>query len=96
MQRWADKLDGRVTSIAGEADEAEVGVVFGYRASDFDTALLELREELQDYVIVHELLHTRVPNHGKLWKGLLIAYLGDCEALETESMSRVRNSVPTH
>lgn len=32
----------------------------------------------------------------KLWKGLLIAYLGDCEALETELMSRVHNSAPTH
>ena len=29
----------------------------------------------QDYVIVHELLHLRLPNHGKLFKSLLSAYL---------------------
>ena len=38
--------------------------------------------ELQDYVIVHELLHVNVPNHGKLWKSLMRAHLGDYEALE--------------
>ena len=31
-------------------------------------------------VIVHELLHLKVPNHGKLFKALLKAYLGTCQA----------------
>ena len=35
-----------------------------------------------DYVIVHELLHFFVPNHGKLWKSLMRAHLGDYERLE--------------
>jgi len=38
---------------------------------------------LGEYVIVHELLHFSVPNHGKLWKSLMHAHLGDYEALET-------------
>ena len=33
-------------------------------------------------VIVHELLHFSVPNHGKLWKSLMRAHLGDYERLE--------------
>ena len=37
----------------------------------FNTELLDLDEDLGDYVIVHELLHFRVPNHGKLWKSLM-------------------------
>jgi predicted metal-dependent hydrolase len=28
-------------------------------------------------VIVHELLHLKVPNHGKIFKALLRAYLAD-------------------
>ena len=50
----------------------------------FDVLLLELREELQDYVIAHEILHFHVPNHGKLWKSLMRAHLGEYEQLEGE------------
>ncbi|HQU72418.1 MAG TPA: M48 family metallopeptidase, partial [Calditrichia bacterium] len=37
-----------------------------------------------DYVIVHELLHLKVPNHGKLWKSLMRAHLGDYEGVRGE------------
>ena len=50
----------------------------------FDVELLDLSENLQDYIIVHELLHSRVPNHGKLWKALMRVHLGNYERLEKE------------
>jgi len=46
-------------------------VLFKNKMEHFDASLPELREELQDYVIVHELLHFHAPNHGKLWKSLM-------------------------
>ncbi|MBK5967908.1 MULTISPECIES: M48 metallopeptidase family protein [Thiorhodovibrio] len=49
---------------------------------NFNDELLGLDAELWDYVIVHELLHFSVPNHGKLWKSLMQAHLGDYEAME--------------
>jgi len=48
----------------------------------FNDELLGLDRELGDYVIVHELLHFSVPNHGRLWKSLMRAHLGDYEKLE--------------
>lgn len=51
---------------------------------NLSTDLLDLRRDLWDYVIVHELLHFFVPNHGKLWKSLMRAHLGDYQKLETE------------
>jgi hypothetical protein len=48
----------------------------------FNDELLSLDRQLGDYVIVHELLHFSVPNHGKLWKSLMRAHLGDYEGLE--------------
>lgn len=41
----------------------------------FSTDLLQESRTFQEYVIVHELLHLQVPNHGKLFKSLLNAYL---------------------
>ena len=49
---------------------------------NFNANLLELEQEIGRYVIVHELLHFNVPNHGKLWKSLMKAYLGDYEKME--------------
>ncbi len=42
----------------------------------FNDDLLSESEEFRKKVIVHELLHIKVPNHGKLFKALLKAHLG--------------------
>ncbi len=39
--------------------------------------LAEREAGFQDFVIVHELLHFRVPNHGKLFKALMTAHVPD-------------------
>ena len=46
----------------------------------FSLELLAQPAPFREYVIVHELLHLKVPNHGKLFKTLLRAYLPDYEA----------------
>jgi predicted metal-dependent hydrolase len=43
----------------------------------FNTELLEEAREFGEYVMVHELLHLKIPNHGKLFKSLLTAHLPD-------------------
>jgi len=49
----------------------------------FDTALLRRDGAFGDYVIVHELLHLQVPNHGKLFKSMLSALVPGWEKFET-------------
>ncbi|WP_240695375.1 M48 metallopeptidase family protein [Thermus caldilimi] len=41
----------------------------------FSTDLLHQPAEFRREVIVHELLHLKLPNHGRLFKALLKAYL---------------------
>ena len=49
---------------------------------NFNEELLQLEKPIGDCVIVHELLHFRYPNHGRVWKSLMTAYLGDYEKAE--------------
>lgn len=43
----------------------------------FDLELLRADPGFRAEVIVHELLHLKVPNHGKLFQSLLRAHLGE-------------------
>lgn len=43
----------------------------------FNTELLGIDRSLGEYVIMHELLHYHVPNHGKLWKSLMNLHMPD-------------------
>ena len=51
----------------------------------FSLELLAQPAPFREYVIVHELLHLKVPNHGKLFKTLLRAYLPGYEAIRPNS-----------
>lgn len=37
--------------------------------------LLEKSDAFQDFVVAHEMLHLRVPNHGRLFKALMSAHV---------------------
>ncbi|MCP4605670.1 MAG: M48 family metallopeptidase [Proteobacteria bacterium] len=84
VRSWADRLEARVISITMRPMKTKWASYSTRGRLTFDAFLPELSEELQDYVIVHELLHFKVPNHGKLWKSFMHAHLGDYEELETK------------
>lgn len=76
MREWAQKLDARIQSLAVRPMKRKWTSCSTNSNLNFSTELLALDQELSDYVIVHELLHFFVPNHGKLWKSLRRAHLG--------------------
>jgi len=81
---WADKLDVKVNGLAVRPMRNKWASCSTNGHLNFNVDLLDLDESLWDYVIVHELLHFYVPNHGKLWKSLMRAHLGSYEAMEAE------------
>ncbi len=61
---------------------------------NFNSELLDLDRDVGEYVIVHELLHFVVPHHGKLWKSLMRAYLGDYEKLDGKLKRSIKRENP--
>ena len=82
VREWAAKLDVRARSLAVRPMRRKWASCSTAGNLNFSSELLGLDRELGDYVIVHELLHFSVPNHGKLWKSLMRAHLGDYERLD--------------
>ncbi len=41
----------------------------------FNIDLLKKSKNFQEYVIIHELLHLNIPNHGKLFKAMMNIHL---------------------
>lgn len=81
---WAAKLDVDVVWLGVRPMSNKWASCSTSGHLNFNANLLDLKTELWDYVIVHELLHFFIPNHGKLWKSLMRAHLGEYEAYEAE------------
>ena len=79
---WADKLDVKVRSLAIRPMRNKWASCSTNGNLNFNAELLAMHKKIGDYVIVHELLHFSVPNHGKFWKSLMTAHLGDYSKLE--------------
>lgn len=88
VRDWAARLDVRVGAVTIRKMPRKWASCSTAGRLTFDESLLSKSQELQDYVIVHELLHVNVPNHGKLWKSLMRAHLGDYERYEEELRSK--------
>lgn len=84
LMEWAAKLDIPIHSATVRPMRTKWASFSTSGRLTFDESLTGMSPHLQDYVIVHELLHFRVPNHGKLWKSLMRAHLGEYEPIEQE------------
>ncbi|MBL6955234.1 MAG: M48 family metallopeptidase [Chlorobium phaeobacteroides] len=89
VRQWAEKLDVRVVWLGVRPMKHKWASCSTEGHLNFNAELLDMDEKIWDYVIVHELLHFFVPNHGKLWKSLMRAHLGEYEACEKELRDNV-------
>lgn len=87
---WAAKFDVKVQGLYVRPMRNKWASCSTTGTLSFNDELLGMERDLGDYVIVHELLHFSVPNHGKLWKSLMRAHLGEYELLEARMKRVVR------
>lgn len=76
---WAERIDVEPKEIHIRQMKKKWASLSESGRLTFNIELLEKHSEFADYVIVHELLHMKVPNHGKLFKSLMFAFLPDWE-----------------
>ena len=79
VQQWADRIGVKVQEIHLRQMRRKWASISTNGRLTLNTDLFNLPEALTEFVIVHELVHLLVPNHGKLFKGYMSAYLPDWE-----------------
>jgi predicted metal-dependent hydrolase len=72
---YADKIDAKVKQVAMRQMTRKWASFSTNGYFTFNTELLDMDRSLGEYVILHELLHYHVSNHGKLWKSLMLAHM---------------------
>lgn len=82
VRKWAAKLNVDIRSLTVRPMKTKWASCSTDGRLTFNSQLLGMDRDIADYVTVHELLHFSIPNHGKLWKSLMKAHLGDYEKTE--------------
>lgn len=72
---WSARLRVRPRVIRVQAMRRKWGSCSSKGTVTLSASLAHEEPRFQDYVIVHELLHLRVPNHGRLFKALMTAHV---------------------
>ncbi len=93
VRYYAEKLDITIKALYMRPMKTKWASCSTHGNLNFNSELLEYDTKIGEYVIVHELLHFNVPNHGKLWKSLMNVYLGDYGKTEKRLKGIGRNNV---
>src|SRR3972149_6769010 len=88
VKTWADRIGVRPARIQVQAMTAKWASCSRTGRISFNADLLAEDVSFQEVVIVHELLHLIVPNHGKLFKSLMAAYIPAWESIAGGRISR--------
>jgi len=82
VREWADRLKVKPAQIRVQKMGSKWASCSPDKWISFSENLLRESEKFQRYAIVHELLHLRVQNHGKLFKSLMSLYVPEWERWE--------------
>ena len=78
--QWAERIRAKPRQIRIQKMRRKWASCSTRGTVSFNPEVLAQSAAFREFVIVHELLHLKVPNHGKLFKILLRAYLPNYEA----------------
>ena len=82
LEYWSKRCGLDYRSVKVDTAKSRWGCCSSQRDIKLSYYLMLLPERLVDYVLVHELCHTREMNHGPRFKALLHSYFNDYAAIE--------------
>lgn len=93
---WADRIGVKPARMQVQAMTTKWASCSTSGAVSFSRDLLAERRPFGEAVIVHELLHLKVRNHGPVFRSLLRAFLADHEELMAVSCERALSPDRAH
>ncbi len=79
VRDWSARLKVEPSQVRMQKMRNKWASCSAHKWVSFSEDLIKEHPDFQEYVIVHELLHLRVPNHGKLFRSLISLYLPNWE-----------------
>ena len=79
VHQWAERMGVAVREVHLRDMRKKWASISTTGRLTLSTELLNLPMALGEFVIVHELVHLLAPNHGRLFKSFMHAYLPDWE-----------------
>ena len=89
VEAWARRLNVRPRLVRVRRMTRKWGSCSASGVLTFAADLADHEPGFQDFIIAHELLHLRVPNHGRLFKALMTAYVPDWKQYDIGKHRRV-------
>ncbi len=84
VRNWAARIGVKPARIQVRAMQTKWASISTSGSMTLDLDLLRLPQELGEFVIVHELVHLLAPNHGRVFKSFMHAYMPDWETREKQ------------
>ena len=82
VKTWSKKMKAFPYEVRLERMKKKWGYCTSEGIVNFNSEILFLSEDIQNFVIIHELLHLKVSKHGKLFDSLMSSYLPNWRAIE--------------
>jgi predicted metal-dependent hydrolase len=85
----ASKLGYQINRVTIKNNKTNWGSCSNLKNINLNLHLMRLPDRVIDFIIVHELVHTVIPNHGVKFKAAMKRYFPDADELEKE-MKKIR------
>jgi len=77
LDKWKEELQVNPSKIQLKRMKSKWASCSPGKSVFFNSSLINMPKEFVGYVVCHELLHFKVPNHNRLFRNLLSAYMPD-------------------